>query len=168
MTTAWRAAIIAVLTVALGVGIPAAAQAIDVTVGVRIAGSLVAAVLLLVLVRQIASDRADFGSRFEQAARPPAPRSMGRPAELEELERVVRLQAAGTRFFALRPRMREVAVHRLALRGVDLDRGEAASRLLGPELFAFVRDRGANETSRHADAVEPAQLLQFVYRLEAL
>src|SRR2546425_1066337 len=59
MTTAWRAAIIAVLTVALGVGIPAAAQAIDVTVGVRIAGSVVAAVLLLVLVRRIASDRAD-------------------------------------------------------------------------------------------------------------
>jgi hypothetical protein len=70
----------------------------------------------------------------------PAPRG-----EIPELERVVRTVSMATQtvfdvHYRLRPLLRDVARHRLARRGVDLDTpGGAAETLLGPDAWSLVR-----------------------------
>lgn len=71
-----------------------------------------------------------------------------RPApqeQIPELERVVRTISMATQtifdvHYRLRPLLRDVARHRLARRGVDLDApGGAAESLLGPDAWSLVR-----------------------------
>lgn len=70
----------------------------------------------------------------------PAPRE-----EIPELERVVRTVSMATQtvfdvHYRLRPLLQEVARHRLARRGVDLDApGSAAEGLLGADAWSLVR-----------------------------
>ena len=80
-------------------------------------------------------------SPLEQALRErPAPKE-----QIPELERVVRTVSMATQtvfavHYCLRPLLREVARHRLARRGVDLDApGGAAESILGPEAWSLVR-----------------------------
>lgn len=84
---------------------------------------------------------ADAPSTYERSLRPPPRRDATRPAGLTQLERIVYL-AAVTAFdlhVRLRPRLRTVAVHRLASRrGLQPD-AEAARDLLGDELSDLLR-----------------------------
>jgi hypothetical protein len=98
---------------------------------------------LAVLVRATATAESPLlgPSPIELALRErPAPRE-----EIPELERVVRTVSMATQtifdvHYRLRPLLREIARHRLASRGVDLDAsGGAAEALLGPDAWGLVR-----------------------------
>jgi hypothetical protein len=65
-----------------------------------------------------------------------------RPPELARLEREVEMarQTTFDTYYRLRPTLREIARHRLARRGVDLDApGGSAETLLGEDAWALVR-----------------------------
>jgi hypothetical protein len=114
-------------------------------------------------------------TRLPTEARAPAPRphamSRSRPTQLLWIERVVgRAGESGVAAHTqLRPLLREIAEARLARRGVRLDRdAEEARRLLGPEVWEFVRmDRPSPPDGRDAGIATP-ELEAVLDRLEAL
>jgi hypothetical protein len=83
---------------------------------------------------------ADRPSTYDRSLVPPAARAATRPASLTQLERVVYLASisAFDVHMRLRPRLRLVAEHRLARRGVPVDSPEADD-LLGDDLADLVR-----------------------------
>jgi hypothetical protein len=93
-----------------------------------------------------------------------------RPRDLEELERLVLFQrTAGDLHFRLRPILRDIAVHRLAVRGVDLDQHRKHARaLLGEELFDIVRSDRTAPTNRGSFGISEAGMTELVSRLEEL
>ena len=112
------------------------ARLVEVAVGLVALG-----ILLRQLGRGLPTKRA---SPFESALR----RSTELRPELEEFDSI-RRAVDGARFsafdahFTLRPLLRELAASRLWVRrGIKLDaQPEPASDLLGPEAFAFLRER---------------------------
>jgi hypothetical protein len=95
-----------------------------------------------------------------------------RPVELERLEREVYL-GASTAFdlhYRLRPRLREVALQRLAdRRGVDLDRGgRAVKEALGEELWELLRPDREPPLHRHAPGLGVEGVRKAVERLETI
>lgn len=114
------------------------------------------ALVTLTFVRATrAAGSAGVASLFDRALRRPRPEA-ARPPGLAKLEREVAL-AASSAFdlhFRLRPTLREIAAHRLALRGLDLDRGSGDTRaLLGAELWELVRPDRPQPADRFAPGV---------------
>jgi hypothetical protein len=91
------------------------------------------------------------------------------PPELARIERVVVMSAAQQfdLHYRLRPVLREIALARLAERGLQLDSGSPAVReQLGPELWELLRpDRPAPE-DRHRRGVGLDGIERLVARLE--
>jgi hypothetical protein len=104
--------------------------------------------------------------------RPTAPRGVaGPPQQLRDvaatLDRASRTAYELDR--SLRPILRTVARHRLAARGVDLDRDAAVARvLLGEELAELVRADRPRAENRLAPGWPAERLRAVVDRLEAL
>lgn len=95
-----------------------------------------------------------------------------RPAELERLEREVTLGTA-TAFdlhYRLRPKLREVALQRLAdRRGLALDTGgPEVEEALGEELWELVRPDREPPVERYGPGLPPAGVRRAVERLETL
>ena len=110
-------------------------------------------------------------SEFEHARRPRPERSERLP-ELVRLERETALGLANAfdLHARLRPRLREVAAHRLATRrGIDLDRDpEAARAVLPPALWEVVRPDRDLPANRFGPGLEPEQLREAVDALERI
>lgn len=103
--------------------------------------------------------------------RPRGRRRQPRLRSLEELEHSLdfALTTAFDLHFRLRPHLVAIAGHRLAARGVSLDRQpEAARRLLGPELHELVRPDRPHPQDRNAGGIELARLERAVAVLEGL
>jgi hypothetical protein len=95
------------------------------------------------------------------------PVNVSRPAEIERLERELTL-ATGSAFDVharLRPTLREIAVSRLATRGLALDEARV---VLGEELWELVRPDRRPPTERHAPGISAEALHRLVERLETL
>lgn len=90
---------------------------------------------------------------------------------LEELEHAVDF-SLGTAFdvhYRLRPHARRIAAHRLAVRGVDLDRQpRRASALLGPEAWELVRPDRPEPEDRSARGLDLDRIRRLVEGLDAL
>jgi hypothetical protein len=94
-----------------------------------------------------------------------------RPETVDDLARVVRLssRSAGDVHHRLRPILREVAVVRLQVRGVDLDAEPAkAAALLGDDLVALVRADRPAPADYFAPGMPLGRLDEHLRRLEAL
>jgi hypothetical protein len=98
--------------------------------------------LLVGLVRATSlASASEEASVYERALRRRG-RAPARPSELAKIEREVALASTSSfdLHYRLRPILREVAAHRLALRGADLDAGSRETQaLLGDELWQIVR-----------------------------
>jgi hypothetical protein len=91
------------------------------------------------------------------------------PPELARMERVVVMSAAQEfdLHYRLRPVLREIALARLAERGLQLDGGSPAVReQLGPELWEVVRPERPAPENRHQRGVGLARIERLVARLE--
>jgi hypothetical protein len=132
----------------------------------------VGSLLLLGLVRATSrAGAAEDASLYERALRR-RERRAERPRDLAKLEREVAL-AAGTSFdvhFRLRPVLREIAAHRLAMRhGADLDRGSAEVRAaLGEELWELVRPEREPPDDRFGPGLPLGRLRGMLERLERI
>jgi hypothetical protein len=133
---------------------------------------VVAAVLLLALVRVVRASVPPAGpSRFDAALRRRGTKQERLP-ELARIEREVTLGQA-TAFdlhYRLRPTLRRTAKELLASRrGIDLDRDrEVARRALGDDAWEIVRDDRAAPTDRFAPGIDLGTLRTTVAALEAL
>jgi hypothetical protein len=116
--------------------------------------------------------------RLEEALEPLVPRrSVEREApvgipDLERIDRVLVLAAASgfDVHYRVRPLLRQLAVDRLARRGVDLDRQpDTARALLGDELWGLVRpDRRISDEERIGRGLSTAEVGQLVDAVEAV
>jgi len=109
-------------------------------------------------------------SELERAMRV-RPADDRRPRELARLERGVELarQTAFDAYYRLRPALTEIARHRLARTGVDLDAaGGAAQELLGEDAWALVRPDLPRPRHHHAAGVPLEQIERAVEALERL
>jgi len=90
---------------------------------------------------------------------------------LEELEHAVDF-SLGTAFdvhYRLRPHARRVAAHRLAVRGVSLDRQPVRAReLLGADAWELVRPNRPEPEDRNARGLDLASIRKVVEGLDAL
>ena len=90
---------------------------------------------------------------------------------LEELEHAVDF-SLGTAFdvhYRLRPHVRRIAAHRLALRGVSLDRQrQRAAALLGPAAWELARPDRPEPDDRNAPGLDAAELTRVVEGLDAV
>jgi hypothetical protein len=133
---------------------------------------VVAAILLLALVRTVrASAPPTAPSRFDAALR----RKHGkaeRPPELEQIEREVTLgtTTAFDLHYRLRPTLRRTARELLASRrGIDLDADrEAARRALGEDAWEIVRGDREPPANRFGPGIDLDRLRAAVAGLEAL
>jgi hypothetical protein len=94
-----------------------------------------------------------------------------RPADLVELDRVLRLatMTAGGVHYRLRPLLRELADHRLRARGIRLDVDvDAARSALGPDVWELVRPERPAPDDRLAGGAAPSELERAVAALETL
>jgi hypothetical protein len=102
----------------------------------------VGGLLLVGLVRATsAAGASEEASVYERALRRRG-RAPARPSELARIEREVVLASTSSFdvHYRLRPILREVAAHRLAGRGIDLDAGAPETRaLLGEDVWELVR-----------------------------
>ncbi len=110
-------------------------------------------------------------SAFDRARRPRAER-VERLSQLARLERETALGVANAfdLHHRLRPRLREVAAHRLATRrGIDLDRHpEAARAVLPPALWDVVRPERQAPHDRFGPGMQADQLREAVEALERI
>jgi hypothetical protein len=90
---------------------------------------------------------------------------------LEELEHAVDF-SLGTAFdvhYRLRPHVRRVAAHRLAVRGVRLDaQPDRVRTLIGPEAWDLVRPDRPEPDDRNAPGMELSSIRRVVDGLDAL
>jgi HAMP domain-containing protein len=116
--------------------------------------------------------------RLEERLEPLVPvRSVDREApsgipELERIDRVLVLAAASgfDVHYRVRPLLRQLAVDRLARRGVDLDRQpDTARALLGDELWDLVRpERLISDAERQGRGLSPTEIGRLVDAVEAV
>jgi hypothetical protein len=161
------AAITGILVVVLLLRVPVLGLALRlwlVTLGAIAVGALVRAGLA--------------GHRVGDGVRVPRPRwgwwRRQRPPRirpLEELEHAVDF-ALGTAFdvhYRLRPQLRGIAAHRLAMDGISLDGQPAMAReALGDETWELVRPNRPEPDDRNARGLDLAHLRRVVERLDAL
>ncbi|MHB8324390.1 MAG: hypothetical protein ACYDHB_08225 [Candidatus Dormibacteria bacterium] len=104
-------------------------------------------------------------------SRAPGRRGSGIPAELTGVGDLLQAGAASRAEFdrGMRPLLREIAQDRLLLLGVDADRQpDQAATLLGPRLTELALTRGASLAEIRDRGPSPAEVAQFLDRLEAL
>jgi hypothetical protein len=130
----------------------------------------VAAIGMAALTRAMRAARFDNPSPFEQQLTrervPP-----GRPNELIRVERDLLLgtENAGHFHARLLPLLRGAAAARLARHGVDLARQpEAAQRLVGDELWSFVRPDAEEPHDLYAAGPSVRAVRRLVERIEAI
>jgi hypothetical protein len=131
---------------------------------------VVGALALLAAGRIAAAAHRGEASAFDEALRHEAPRAE-RPKELERLEREVTL--AGARawdlHFRMRPALSEIASHRLAPRGIDLEeQPDAAAAALGPDAWELLRPDRPPPADRIGPGLPLARLTEIVTKLEGL
>jgi hypothetical protein len=131
---------------------------------------VVGGLALLAAGRIAAAAQRGSPSAFDEALRHETP-GAERPKELERLEREVTL--ASTRAWdlhhRLRPALAEIASHRLAPRGIDLDeQPEAAAAALGPDAWDLVRPDRPPPADRIGPGLPLARLTEIVAKLESL
>ena len=94
-----------------------------------------------------------------------------RTRALEELEHAVDF-SLGTAFdvhYRLRPHLRRIAAHRLALRGVTLDgQPQRARALLGPDAWELVRPDRPDPEDRAARGLDLASIRRAVEQIGAV
>jgi hypothetical protein len=108
-------------------------------------------------------------SRIERPRRPR--RKVKRLSELVRIERELEMatESAFDTHYRLRPLLRELAVARLAKRGVELDGpGSRAAELLGPDAWELVRPDLTRPAKHHAAGVHLATVERAVTALEQL
>ena len=131
---------------------------------------VVAAIGMAALTRTMRAARFDHRSPFEQRlTRERTPPT--RPNELIRVERDLLLgtENAGHFHARLLPLLRGAAAARLSQHGVDLVRQpEAAQRLLGDELWAFVRPDREEPHDLYSAGPSVRVVRQLVERIEAL
>ena len=131
---------------------------------------IVAALVLLLLVRNSRDDRA-VRSRFEAALNPP-PAATPQPVELLRTERELELgiAAAGHAHHRLLPILREAAAARLASRhGIELERRpEAARELLGEETWELLRPDRPEPADRFDPGIPRERVAAAIERVESL
>jgi hypothetical protein len=127
----------------------------------------IAALTERALAGRAVGDGAAWRLRWGWWRRPPADRVRA----LEELERAVEFSLA-TAFdvhYRLRPHLRRIAAHRLALRGVSLDRQpERARALLGAQAWDLVRPGRPEPEDRAGRGLPLAGVRRVVELLDAL
>ena len=118
-------------------------------------------------LRQIAPP--ERGSRLA-AALEPQPSELPKIPELDRLERELYMSAAREfdLHYRLRPIVREIALARLARRGLSLDLGSAAVRELVGDLWKLVRPDREPPRDRQTPGPGLAQLRRTVESLERL
>ena len=160
---------------ALAAGVAAVVLAIALPRGEGVVIDLYVLLLgALVVVNLVAATHAAHvrhPSRFDAAVRRRR-RVPERPVELVRLEALVLL--AATRSFdyhyRLRPRLREIAVQRLATaRGIDADRDPARARAaLGSETWDLLRDDRKAPSDRLAPGLGTGELARLVAAIERI
>jgi hypothetical protein len=133
---------------------------------------LVAAIALLVLIRQSRrGSRPQLAGRFEAALGRPATTAT-QPVELMRVENMLELGTAfaGNAHHRLLPLLRTVAAARLASRhGIELDRRpEAARALLGDETWELLRPDRPEPPDRFAPGLPRARIAAVIERVESL
>ena len=113
---------------------------------------------LIVATRMTAQAFPESVGQFEDALRPRTQQAP-RLADLERLERTVEMatQSAFDVYYRLRPPLREIALARLAPRGLDLE-DERARELLGEDVWTIVRP----EATRPKDHFAPGAKLETI------
>ena len=142
-------------------------QAVELDVYVLALGVLALPAMISWLRRIVPPEGA---SRLAEALEPRAP-ELPRIPELDRIQR--ELSMGATReydlHYRLRPVVREIAVDRLARRGLSLDSGSTAVReLLGPDLWKLVRPDRKPPHDRQAAGPGMSELRQTVEILERL
>ena len=113
---------------------------------------------LIVATRMTAQAFPESVGQFEDALRPRTQQAP-RLADLERLERTVEMatQSAFDVYYRLRPPLREIALARLAPRGLDLE-DERARGVVGEDVWTFVRP----EASRPKDHFAPGAKIEAI------
>jgi hypothetical protein len=109
-------------------------------------------------------------SQLQAALRRPRTKQPRVP-ELERLERELdmAMESAYDSYYRLRPTLREIAAGRLARRALELDQpGRRAERVLGADLWAFVRPDLERPSNHHAEGATLAQIEGAIEALERL
>jgi len=129
----------------------------------------IAAILLVALAEALARARPLLDDGIEKLLQPRQLEAK-RPAELQRLSSLVLFScsSAADLHFRLRPMLREIAAHRLAIhRSVDLDlQPEEARKVLGPAAWDLVRPDRPDPPDRHARGIEMAAIGNIVAALE--
>lgn len=102
--------------------------------------------------------------------RPGAPAELHAPAGVERIERAAGFSGRAVDYDALlRPVLRDIAAHRLRLRGIDLDDEPRAEAALGPGVLPWLRTPPASVSGGLGDAGVPLHtLVSVVDALERL
>ena len=126
---------------------------------------------LAALVRLAGRSAPVLGSSELELALRERPAPEGRIPELERVERAITMakQTVFDVHYRLRPMLRDIARHRLALRGVDLDAPEGpAEKLLGPDAWALLRPDVPRPDHHFARGIELEDLARTVDALERI
>ena len=163
----WAATLAAVALVAL-LSAPRLSTSRALAIWVVIATALA----LVALVRHAhARGGPEPASRFEQALRKPKPAS-AQPEELLRMDRELVLGNADADHAHRRllPLLRATAAARLAARhGIELERRpEAASALLGAEVWELLRPDRQEPADRHGPGLPREQIVAVIERVESL
>ena len=142
----------------------------------RLGGGLCAGVVLLAVLPATWPQTREGTARspLEEALDAPPPARPEQPRSLRELEFAVRLASsrdgAHDVYYRLRPRLRELAEHRLRNhRLVDLDRDESAAReLLGEELWQLLRAGAPSPEDRSGRGAPASTQARWAEKLESL
>jgi hypothetical protein len=126
---------------------------------------------LAALVRLAGRSAPLLGSSQLELALRERPVPEDRIPELERVERTITMarQTVFDVHYRLRPMLRDIARHRLALRGVDLDApGGSAEKLLGPDAWALLRPDLPRPDHHFARGIELGDLARTVDALERI
>lgn len=162
------------LLVSAGLVVAIIVHAPDRSLAERLYAASIAALVLVVLVRAVAALSAGSRERtFDQLVRPPDPEEEGQLRGVAALEQSVRFSttSAGDFHSRLRPVLVDIARHRLAERGIQLDgpaQQERAEAVLGTVTYDVVRPGVEAPTERFAPGFPRAIVETVTARLREL
>jgi hypothetical protein len=160
-------AVVATVGVAAALAARPGDRALAADVYLLVLGALALAVLLMETSRLAPP----LGTSELEVALRRRPAADERPPELARLEREVEMarQTTFDAYYRLRPVLREIAGHRLARRGVDLDAPSgSAEGLLGEDAWALVRPDLPRPRHHFAAGVPVEQIEKALDSLEKL